>query len=214
MMSTCGTVYGIKPPSNKADDMSTQAHPLQWPEGQARTKFREPSRFKTTFAVARDELASELERLGAKLPVLSTNVEIRLDGLPYANRPEPADPAVAVYFQWRDRHMCFACDKWDRVKDNIQAVRKTIEALRGIERWGSGDMMAAAFSGFEALPSPNQIDHWRSILDCPNTNDLTIIKDSYRRLVSITHPDKGSGNNRQFQRVNEAWRQAQQELVA
>jgi hypothetical protein len=49
--------------------------------------------------------------------------------------------------------MCFACDRWDSVADNVQAIRKTIEALRGIERWGTGDMVQRAFAGFVALPS-------------------------------------------------------------
>ena len=50
--------------------------------------------------------------------------------------------------------MCFACDKWRDVYDNIYAIGKTIEALRGIERWGTGDMVEQAFTGFVALPSP------------------------------------------------------------
>jgi hypothetical protein len=31
--------------------------------------------------------------------------------------------------------MCFACDRWDSVGDNVYAITKTIKALRGIERW-------------------------------------------------------------------------------
>lgn len=189
-----------------------QAYPLCWPEGQARTRHLEPSRFKTSFAVARDELANELIRLKAKHTVLSTNVELRVDGQPYASRKEPSDPAVAAYFQWNDRQMCFACDKWDKVKDNIQAVRKTIEALRGIERWGSGDMMAAAFSGFEALPSPKHADHWRVVLGCPECNDLEVIRDAYKSLANRYHPDKPDGSDERFYRITEAWKQAQQAL--
>jgi hypothetical protein len=65
--------------------------------------------------------------------------------------------------------MCFSCDRRDRVKDNGQAIEKTIATRRGIEPWGTGDMVAAAFSGLEALPSPDMVsdDHlstWWAIL--------------------------------------------------
>src|SRR5262245_54177038 len=58
----------------------------------------------------------------------------------------------AVYFTHKGRQMCFACDRWDKMEDNLHAVSKTIEALRGIERWGTGEMVQQAFTGFVALP--------------------------------------------------------------
>jgi hypothetical protein len=72
-------------------------------------------------------------------------VQLRQDGLPYANRRAPSDTGAAVYFSYKGRQMCFACDKWQDVYDNIYAISKTIEALRGIERWGAGDMVEQAF---------------------------------------------------------------------
>lgn len=47
---------------------------------------------------ARDQLLAELRLLGAKGLVVSTNVELRLDGLPYSESRHIADPGVAVYF--------------------------------------------------------------------------------------------------------------------
>ncbi len=41
--------------------------------------------------------------------------------------------------------------------DNIQAIRKTIEAMRGLERWGVSDMLQRTFSGFKALPDQTGI---------------------------------------------------------
>lgn len=130
-----------------------EAHPLHWPEGRARTRRRQRSRFDVTFAQARDALSDEIHRLGGRYMVLSTNVALRRDNLPYANQPEPDDTGVAVYFERNGKQMCFACDRWDRVKDNIRAIQKTIEAMRGIERWGTGEMMDRAFSAFEAQAS-------------------------------------------------------------
>ena len=78
-------------------------------------------------------------------------IRLRLDGLPYSNQTPPADKGVAVYFTHKKQAMCFACDRWDRVQDNIYAIAMTIQALRGIERWGSGSMVEQAFLSVSTL---------------------------------------------------------------
>ncbi|WP_051532952.1 hypothetical protein [Arthrobacter sp. 9MFCol3.1] len=99
---------------------------------------------------------AELRLLGVKNIVLSSNQELRRDGLPYAKRPQPMDRGVAVYFEREGKQQCIPCDKWSRIEDNVQAIRKTIEALRGLERWGAKSMVDAAFQGFLALPATSQ----------------------------------------------------------
>jgi len=183
--------------------MSATAYPLQWPAGWPRTRHRERSRFDTTFAKARDGLANELEKMGARHVVLSTNIELRLDGQPYANRAQPGDPGVAVYFEYKKKPMTFACDRWDRIEDNIQAVRKTIEALRGIERWGASDMMERAFTGFTAVTDQTG-DPWWIVLGVDRETTPGVVEAAYRAKRSRTHPDKG-GNAAEFDRVQKAW---------
>jgi len=134
--------------------MSVQAYPLRWPDGWPRTTHQQRSRFDTSFVVARQELANEIDRMGGRYPTLSTNIELRLDGQPYAKAEEPHDCGVAVYFERKGKQMVFACDRWDRARCNIWSIKKTIEAMRGIERWGASDMMERAYSAFEALPAP------------------------------------------------------------
>ncbi|MBD3609597.1 MAG: hypothetical protein HUJ30_03520 [Gammaproteobacteria bacterium] len=116
--------------------------------------------------------------------------------------------------------MAFACDRWDLIQDNIHSIGKTIEALRGIERWGASDMMARAFSGFTALPSPEQVqsETWRDVLQMgnrlPHETDedvLNMAERHYKLLRSDYHPDKG-GNPDMFRKVNEAIKQARKEL--
>lgn len=189
--------------------MSDQsAYPLSWPAGRPRAKYREDARFDTSFARARDGLATELERLGAKRPVLSTNIELRIDGLPYANRANPMDPGVAVYFTYKGKQFAFACDRWRRVEDNIQAIRKTIEALRGIARWGTGDMMEAAFVGYTALPERTGPSCW-DILGHPKetflayTNPEEAILQAWRAKAQKSHPDRG-GSHEAMIELNQA----------
>lgn len=195
--------------------MSIEAYPLQWPDNKPRTQpgRRQLARFKATFTVARDELYEEIRRLGGRHPVLSSNLTLRLDGIPYANQREPQDPGVAVYFEYKGQQMCFACDKWQKVKNNIQAVKKTIEALRGIARWGSGDMMEQAFHGFKTLPAPDQentLVPWWEILGCTSFDSPEVITQCYRYKRSKTHPDRG-GSPSEFNKVIKAYEQARKE---
>ena len=82
---------------------TAQAYPLQWPAGWPRTpsaKRETDSRFGgkggLTMGRARDQLVAELHRLGAGSIVISSNVPLRPDGLPYAETRRLDDPGVAV----------------------------------------------------------------------------------------------------------------------
>ena len=155
----------------------------------------------------------ELERLGARKLILSTNIELRLDGLPYANRTEPQDRGAAVFFEHKGKQMAFGCDRWSKVGDNIHAIALTIGALRGIARWGTGDMMEAAFTGFAALPSSIVTPRdWRETLECPDARTLEDANEAYKRARGKAHPDKG-GTDVEFHAINQAWAQAEAELA-
>lgn len=185
----------------------TEAYPLQWPTGRPRVTRRERSRFNTSMATARDALIDELRLLGARYAVLSTNFSLRRDGLPYANQREPEDPGAAIYFEYQGRQMCFACDRWDRVRDNVQAIRLTIAALRGLERWGTGDMVSAAFTGFEALPPPAEERPWWDVLGVPRDADSNAIREAYRQKARECHPDTG-GSDIAMAELNAAYQKA------
>lgn len=139
--------------------------------------------------------------LGGTELIISTNVPLRRDGMISGHRATIWDPGVAVYFTYQKRPMCFACDRWDEVGDNLRAIAKTIEALRGIARWGTGDMIQQAFTGFTALPVP---ESWWQVLGLkgPNVTEAEI-KSAYRRLISEHHPDTG-GDTDKAARINRA----------
>lgn len=170
----------------------TQAHPLQWPAGKPRTVRPDRSRFDVSFARARDDVLHQIKLLGGNQPVISTNIPLRLDGLPRATYREPDDQGVAVYFALNGKQMCFACDRWETIRENMQAIAKTIEALRGIERWGSGDMVQQAFSGFVALPAPPK---WWEGLGVNQDATLDEIDQAYRMKARKAHPDAGGSTN-------------------
>lgn len=185
-----------------------EAYPLHWPDGWTRTPshLRDHSRFKSSLAKARDELLDEVRMLRGRYhhgnePVLSTNIELKLDGLPYANRRAPVDPGVAIYFKYNDKDMCFACDKYLKVWENMVAIKHTISAIRGIERWGASDMMERAFKGFVALEHNHE--SWREILQVSTHATLDDCEQSYKRLRSKYHPDHG-GTAEEFHLLNQA----------
>lgn len=193
-----------------------EAFPLHWPAGWPRAKNPARSRFDVSFVAARDGLFEEISRMGGRYPVLSTNVELRRDGLPYANQRTPEDAGVAVYFERKGKQMVFACDRWDRVKDNIRAIQKTIEAMRGIERWGASDILERAFSAFEALPAPGAPARraWREVLGFePPYGVITRerIEGAFRLSAKRAHPDAG-GSTEAFTELQKARDEALREI--
>lgn len=178
-----------------------EAYPLHWPHGWPRTRSPQSSRFDvTSFAVVRDNLFREIKLLGGTHIVLSTNIPLRQDGIPYANRAQPSDRGVAVYFLRRGRQMVFACDRWSKIEDNMRAIEKTIEAVRGIDRWGASEMLERAVQAFEALPAPQSC--W-SILGVRPGATADEINAAYRRAAREAHPDAGGSTDRMAE-VNRA----------
>lgn len=211
------------------------SYPLDWPAGWKRqdSESRRPAHFGTrseqgygrrlltlTQAIAR--LMSEIQlftraghpwRINPDTLVLSTNLELRKsDGMPRSGQPLPDDPGVAVYFELDGRQVVLACDKWLRIEDNIAAIAKTLEAMRGLERWGVSDMLRRAFTGFQALPNPDTPEDWRDVLGCHGVDDIEEIKARWRRLAQQQHPDRHSGDADQFVRINAAYERARQAL--
>lgn len=193
--------------------MSVQAFPLQWPAGWPRVRYRQRASFGTTgrstfkqsltVAEARQRLSDQLDLLRARYTTLSTNLELRLDGAPRSGQPEPADPGVACYFHLEGKPTVLACDKWDRVADNIAAIAKHIEALRGMDRWGVGTA-AQAFAGYQSLPAPEQ---WHIVLGVGVGADRAVVEQAYRAKAKQAHPDAG-GSRAEWDKLVAAYEQA------
>lgn len=191
--------------------MTREAYPLHWPEGWPRSRRQRQGRFgRKPFARARDEMLRELDLMGASNIILSTNVQLRQDGLPYSNRPQPQDTGVAVYFTYNGDDIAVCCDLWYRVDENLWAVRKTIESMRAVERWGVSEMLKRAFKGFKALPAG---ESWQSVLgfEPGQTYNLSMVKSRFRQLSLKAHPDHG-GSVDQMQRLQNAYNQALKSL--
>lgn len=198
---------------------AADAFPLAWPAAWPRTP--EPRRaraaFQCTFSAARDGVLREIERTGGRWPVISTDQPLRRDGVPYApsTHRAPADPGVAVYFELKGRQLVLACDRWEWIEHNLRAIEKTLEALRGIERWGTSEVMDRAFAGFKRLPHPDQVSalSWHQVLGFPWDAKPTLeqARSAYLERARKHHPDHG-GNATDFQAITDAWTAAQRDL--
>lgn len=197
--------------------MSAEAYPLQWPDGWPRTSSyqRESDRKfggqgRLTMGRCRDDLTAELRRLGANSVVISTNVALRQDGLPYAEERRLEDPGVAVYFMLKKRPMVMAMDRYTSVAGNMRSLTLAIEALRQLERHGGGTMMERAFTGFAAIAPPDWKKPWREVFGVKSdwTGDITAL---YREKAKNRHPDSG-GTDSLMAELNVAYAEARREL--
>lgn len=221
--------------------MKRQPYPLQWPPNTPRTKSadRRRSSFHTriqrpgmpaehrppsVYEAAKDLLA-ELGRLKASSVVITSLLPTRHDGLPYSDgRSE--DPGIAVWCVYKGRERVFACDEWHTHAENLRAIAKSIEALRGLSRWGMADVAERAFAGFAALPPgvseepPAPIKRpWREVFSIGgahaelSSEDLfAVVKARHRKLIAETHPDAG-GDAGLAAEVNTALDEAERELT-
>ena len=197
-----------------------EAFPLCWPAGWPRAKRQSRSRYQVTYDKALREMLREVRLLGGSRVVVSSNVPVRRDGLPYADwaKRKIDDPGVAVYFLRSSEQQVVACDTWDQVRDNIRAIGLTVSALRQIDRSGASELLNRAFAGFKALPpaggtTTSTGPDWRSVLGVdPFETELGKVRAAYRNLSREHHPDRG-GDAGAMAIINRAWEQAQAELA-
>lgn len=189
-----------------------EAYPLAWPPGWPRTDYPVWSQFKSpTVASARQLVLRELDRLGATDVIISSNMELNKDGWPAARQRRMTDTGVAVYFMLDGEERCIPADKYHTVEENLHAIGRTIEALRSLERWGTGQIMKAAFRGFTALPpggDPNSpiyapAQPWYEVLEVSPTASPEIIRAAFRSKATKAHPDSG-GSVEEFNRIKNA----------
>lgn len=209
--------------------------PLEWPTGWPRTpaeqrkrgyNFNRPvqgsyGRRRPTVSEGVRDVVHEVRLLGGTDLKISTSLGVKADGLPRSSDGRPTDPGVAVYFRRHGRPLVFACDAYDDAGVNLRAIGLTLEAKRGIERWGCATA-EREFQGYAALPGPEHFaaDGSARVADSPSgflvaveqpwavlgvAEDAPpeVVDAAYRTLAKRAHPDAG-GSHEAMTRLNQA----------
>lgn len=201
--------------------MRRDPYPLQWPPRLPRTNTGGHQRSHFGGRGGRDalsphatgkEVVAELHRLGATTWVITSNLPSRgPEGIPYCDSQRGGDPGVAVWFEYKRIERVLACDCWFRAEENLRAIAKSIEAMRGLERWGVADIMASVFTGFAAALPPGDapVVSWRDVFgrigggpdwpDLPPDDLLALVKARHRRLMESSHIDAGGSPERMLE---------------
>lgn len=205
------------------------AYPLQWPGGWPRTPAVEtrPGKFGSkkgsasrvtdiTVAEATQRVLTELARMGIDRGdvVISTNLTLRLDGLPRSGQAAPRDAGAAVYWQTRKgERRVMAIDQYWKVEENLAAIAATLDAMRAIERHGGAQILDRAFTGFTALPAPAARKPWREVMIFgESTPTREQLRRRYRELASTRHPDRAGGSDAAMSELNVALAEAENEI--
>jgi DnaJ domain len=206
---------------------AVQAYPLAWPAGWKRTpgggrknaqfqkqesKWNGSSYSKTrawlTVKDGTERVLGELGRMGVDRQdvIISTNVKLRLDGLPRSGEKEPDDPGAVVYWRAaRDAEMrCMAIDQYTTVADNLAALAATLEAMRAVERHGGAEILNRTFQGFAQLQAENEGPSWWGVLQVRAGATVAEIEVAYRELAKIAHPDTATGSHDAMAALNAA----------
>lgn len=219
-------------------------YPLCWPSGWKRTPGEErihgkfnrkehkanvfqedgkPIRYhwetkEVSVADSVDRVLGELSRLGvynvSEDAVISTNIQVNINGFPRSNRKDPDDPGAAVYWERLGARQCMAIDQYTRVADNLAAIAATLEAMRAIERHGGAEILNRVFTGFAELPG--YVDSgWREVLGFgPGDDTITIelAESRFKELAKVAHSDQGGDDDR-MRKLIEARNAAKIELA-
>jgi hypothetical protein len=174
-----------------------------WPGPQTPASHRMNNRgwSKLTPGRCLDTLRSELGQMLASDCCIQIDVrdrditrfgELRADA-------KPSMPGVVVYATHpRQGDLRFACDTYHYWWYNVRAIAMTLEALRGIARWGAV-RDEQQFAGFRALPGATTLTMGVSAatavvatesgMPAPNPVTAEWLRDAGRRAKAATHPD-------------------------
>jgi hypothetical protein len=178
---------------------------LCWPETRPRTAQRVASAFKgTEVGKEQREIEFEMARWRIRAWIMSRNHQRIMAG----------DPGAALW--WNDRKhelRVLACDKYQKLADNMHAIRLTLAAMRALERWGAYTAEQAAEGARLALPPPASDEPaWWEVLGVKRDWPLDAIEAVYRTKVEKAHPDRG-GSIEEMSRLNAARDEARKELA-
>lgn len=166
--------------------------------GERRTRRQQGVDWSETTRLLEREL-SHLRARNVLLQMAVTEAEIRNDGWIRANA-RPSHPGVIITFHsdLLKIPLSYPCDTFDDWQANVRAIAKSLEWLRGVDRYGV-TKRGEQYTGFKGLPSGQQ--HQNELVQ----RGLELIRQhgSSKAALFATHPDHG-GSPEDFHAVQAA----------
>ncbi|ADB63968.1 heat shock protein DnaJ domain protein (plasmid) [Haloterrigena turkmenica DSM 5511] len=194
---------------------------IDWPPQFPRTSAedRQPNnRFDTSLRQSIDDLADELERVGADDWRLETAAEHqkRNPRYPYADA-SPDDPGAVVRWTMDGDQYAAACDAYTRLRDNIRSLYKYIHEKRKMESrpvtTGESEFANARLPPADQEIAVEAEPPAHVVLGVDPNAGPEDIRQAYRRQAIDAHPDNG-GSKREFRRLKRAKEQLLEEVAA
>lgn len=146
--------------------------------------------FKASWEKTTQELRRELRLHGAKATVLEVDMreqDFRVDGQPRADR-SARSPGVRLSFTASELPhspaLMYEAGEYAHWTDNVRALALSLEALRGVDRWGCAGR-GEQYAGWKALPAG------RGDPDPARGRRLIAEHGSVAAALKATHPDHG-----------------------
>lgn len=202
--------------------------PLQKPWGQPVTESRRSRwTFKASWSATLDLLDRELHALNATTVVLQVDVtaaDLRLDGQLRAHA-RPDFPGVRLIVDTTRGTLSWQTDVCEFWQHNVRSIALGLEALRAVDRYGittageqykgwlqleagssAADTRRAAQKLLAREAWPNEQaeaqDSWSLRLGSPDFADES--RNTYRRALAKTHPDRHGGMRSRWDAVEAA----------
>ena len=166
-------------------------------------------RFSAQQSTITKELVSVMKKMNA------SNLKIE-----QGNLLDDDDTKARIVFDRNGKRYVFECDNYERKLDNLRASQLTISYLyRALESYGvsqdtiSYDKVLDNFLlGFEATPDDDVLkltssSAWYDILGVKPDASVADIRNAYKSLAKVYHPDNG-GDSKEFIRLKNAYEEA------
>jgi len=186
----------------------------KWPR--QKNNRPKPSPFRSRYSDTLELLERELRNIVARKIVIQIDVpesQIRLDGLPYS-KARPVFQGVILSFESKFGHLKYLTDAFNDWQENLRAIALGLEALRKVDRYCI-TRRGEQYTGWKQLPAgTDSINDVHSAAEFMSKHsgvtplDILTNSDSRKKAYRIAalklHPDKESGNQNEFTKLQKA----------
>lgn len=157
-----------------------------WPHGATPAASRRSRwTFKASYGDTLGVLEQELIHLHAHNVLIGIGLserDIRLDGMPRANAPQPLHPGVELSFDSKFGRLTYATDTHEAWQHNLRAIALSLQALRAVDRYGVSKR-GEQYAGWALLTAGGP--------DPERGRQLVERAGSLREAMRRHHPDQG-----------------------